>query len=338
MKSSNVISKFILSLFAVLAFCTSSSYAQGITVNARAYLQGALTNSFGIGATHDRPLMRDDLRNNPFTDTRVIPDNDIYQTPLAVNEYVTIDVTGNYTHVACGAYAEYQTIPEPISVFGVAGEDAIVDWVFLELRDKNDYSSVVATRSGLLQRDGDIVDLDGTSAVFFPDVTVDSYFLVVRHRNHLGSMTKYPKTPEELAELIDFSDLNMDVFDFANTDNTFNYSGLALTVMDVDGYELRALWAGDSNADGRISYRGGDQNDLVVLHQEIAGFDMTLNPLFKLDFQQSVGYLQGDIDMNGKAKFDNPNDDRNLLLVQVVLYSLNTKNIGNFAHLIEQLP
>jgi len=338
MKSSNVISKFVLLLCIVFAFCVStSSYAQGITVNARAYLQGALTNSFGTGTSHDRPLMRDDLRNNPFTDSRVIPDNDIYQTPLVLNEYITIDVTGSYTHVACGAYPQYQTIAEPISVFAVTGENAIVDWVFLELRDKNDYTNTVATRSALVQRDGDIVDLDGTSSVFFPDVNSDNYFLVVRHRNHLGAMTKYPLTPEVLADLVDFSDLATDVFDFANTDNMFNYSGLALNTMTVEGNELRALWAGDANADGKIIYRGED-NDLTVIHEEIAGFDLVLNPMFKLDFQLSVGYLQGDLDMNGKTKFNNPNDDNNLMLVLVTLYSLNTKNIANFAHLVQQLP
>lgn len=337
MKSSSLFSKFILFLFIMLTISVSRSTGQGVTVNARAYLQGALTNSFGTGSTHDRPLMRDDLRNNPFTDTRVIPDDDIYQTPLVVNEYITIDITGSFTHVACGAYSQYRTIAEPFSVFSVTGEDAIVDWIFLELRDKNDYTNVVATRSGLVQRDGDIVDLDGTSPVFFPDVTVDNYFLVIRHRNHLGVMTKYPRTPEELAGLIDFSDLETEVFDFANTDNMFNYSGMAQATLDVEGSEIRALWAGDCNADGKINYRG-DKNDLTVIHEEIAGFDMDLNPLFKLDFQLSVGYLQGDIDMNGKTKFDNPNDDRNVLLVQVVLYSLNDKNITNFAHIIEQLP
>lgn len=337
MKSSNVVSKIVLLLFILSVIYSFSASAQGITVNARAYLQGPLTNSYATGTTHDRPLMRDDLRFNSFTNTRVIPDNDIYQTPLVLNDYITIDLTGSYTHVACGAYNQYKTIVQPNTVFSVTGENAIVDWVFLELRDKNDYTDIVATRSALVQRDGDIVDLDGLSAVFFPDVTQDSYFLVVRHRNHLGVMTKYPLTSEVLADLIDFSDLTTDVFDFANTDLNFNYSGLAMNYMNVEGYELRALWAGDCNADGKINYRG-DKNDLTVLQEEIAGFDMTLNPLYKLDFELSVGYLQGDIDMDGKTKFDNPNDDRNILLVQVVLYSLNTKNITNFAHLIEQLP
>jgi len=153
----------------------------------------------------------------------------------------------------------------------------------------------------------------------------------------LGVMTKYPRTPDELAALIDFSDLNAEVFDFANTINEFNYSGMAMSTMDVEGYELKALWAGDCNSDGKVVFRG-DSNDLTVIHEEIAGFDLTLNPEYKLDFQLSVGYLQGDIDMNGKTKFDNPNDDRNILVVQVVLNGLNSHNITNFAHLIEQLP
>ena len=337
MKSSNLISKFILSLLVMSTFCVATTSAQGVTVNARAYLEVALINSFGTGTTHDRPLMRDDLRNNPFTDTRVIPDNDIYQTPLIVNDFVTIDITGSYTHVACGAYNQYKTILLPNTIFSVTGEDAIVDWIFLELRDKNDYTNIVATRSGLVQRDGDIVDIDGTSEVFFPDVPTDSYFLVVRHRNHLGVMTKYPITAEDLSTLVDFSDLNTDIFDFANEDSEFNYSGMALANINVEGYELNALWAGDCNADGRVSYRG-DGNDLTVIHEEVAGFDMTLNPMFKLDFQLSVGYLQGDVDMNGKVKFNNPDDDKNIVLVQLTLYNLNTKNIANFAHLVEQLP
>lgn len=337
MKSSNAVSKFVVALLLLCLFNTHSSFAQGITVNARAYLQGALTNSFEVGSTHDRPLMRDDLRDNPFTNTRVIPDNDIYQTPLVLNEYISIDLTDSYTHVACGAYPQYQTIPEPFAVFAVTGEDAIVDWVFLELRDNSDYTNVIATRSALVQRDGDIVDLDGTSKVFFPDVVADSYFLVVKHRNHLGVMTKYPRTPEDLAALIDFSDLDAEVFDFSNTNNEFNYSGMAQNNMIVEGTEINALWAGDTNADGRITYLG-DNNDLTVIHQEVAGFDLDLNPDYKLDFELSVGYLQGDIDMNGKTKFDNPTDDRNMLLVQVVLYDLNIKNITNFAHLIAQLP
>ena len=77
------------------------------------------------------------------------------------------------------------------SVLNISGNNAIVDWVFLELRSGLDPSIVLATRSALIQRDGDIVDVDGISPVRF-DYEVEGYdfHLVVRHRNHLGVMSR----------------------------------------------------------------------------------------------------------------------------------------------------
>lgn len=67
------------------------------------------------------------------------------------------------------------------------GIDEIVDWVFVELKDRVDNQTVVATRSGLLQRDGDVVGVDDFSPLEF-DVASDDYYVVVKHRNHLGIM------------------------------------------------------------------------------------------------------------------------------------------------------
>ena len=40
----------------------------------------------------------------------------------------------------------------------------LLDWVFVQLRSKDDYRTVIATRSGLLQQDGDVgKTLDGVS-------------------------------------------------------------------------------------------------------------------------------------------------------------------------------
>ncbi|MCB0810769.1 MAG: hypothetical protein KDB96_15940, partial [Flavobacteriales bacterium] len=41
------------------------------------------------------------------------------------------------------------------AVLAVTGSDAIVDWVIVELRDKNDNTLITASRAALLQRDGD---------------------------------------------------------------------------------------------------------------------------------------------------------------------------------------
>lgn len=75
------------------------------------------------------------------------------------------------------------------SILNVQGANAIVDWILLELRDPVDFNVLIATRTALLQADGDIVDIDGVSQVLFNDVLDGSYYVVARHRNHLSVMT-----------------------------------------------------------------------------------------------------------------------------------------------------
>src|ERR1700748_1357905 len=52
----------------------------------------------------------------------------------------------------------------------------IVDWVFIELRNTTTPGNAVQqTRSALLQRDGDIVDIDGVSPIYFKDIDPNNY-------------------------------------------------------------------------------------------------------------------------------------------------------------------
>ena len=89
----------------------------------------------------------------------------------------------NFTHVGGGGGEA--VLP---SVFDVIGNNAIVDWVLVELRQSGTPSNVIATRSALLQRDGDVVGLDGVSPVLL-EAPAGSYHIALRHRNHLGVMT-----------------------------------------------------------------------------------------------------------------------------------------------------
>ncbi len=89
----------------------------------------------------------------------------------------------NFTHVGNGGGEAIIS-----NALANTGGDKVVDWVFVELRDKTDNTTVLATRSGLLQQDGDVVDVDGFSPLEF-NVPSDDYYVVVRHRNHLGIMT-----------------------------------------------------------------------------------------------------------------------------------------------------
>lgn len=123
----------------------------------RAYLQGPHDTSLG--------LMNDDLRSN-----NLLP----LQEPFSAAGFIQLAPGGGETTTT--------------AVFSITGSDAIVDWVLVELRDKNDASRIMATRSALLQRDGDIVDVDGVSSVNF-DVCADDYYVAIRHRNHLSVMS-----------------------------------------------------------------------------------------------------------------------------------------------------
>lgn len=80
------------------------------------------------------------------------------------------------------------------NVIGLSGQDAIVDWIFLELRSPANASTIIATKRALVQRDGDIVsNLDGMSQVFFKNVPFNTtYYVSVKHRNHLGVMSASP--------------------------------------------------------------------------------------------------------------------------------------------------
>jgi hypothetical protein len=49
-------------------------------------------------------------------------------------------------------------------------------------------------------------------------------------------------------------------------------------------------------------------------------------------------YFKGDYNMDGKAKYANPNDDRNYLQGQIIYHPLNTKFISNLDGVIQQIP
>ncbi|MEZ5447943.1 MAG: hypothetical protein R3E89_02595 [Thiolinea sp.] len=74
-------------------------------------------------------------------------------------------------------------------VSGVNGQDAVVDWVLLELYAP-DTLALVAQRAAVLQRDGDVVDAaSGKVVINFPAVTPGAYRVGLRHRNHQSVLT-----------------------------------------------------------------------------------------------------------------------------------------------------
>lgn len=221
--------------------CMGSS---AILVSPTVYLQGAYDLISG--------LMNDELR------TSFLPLNE---------PYASLD----YTHVGGGGETAQQ------GVFNVSGPNAIVDWVFLELRDKSDYMNILATRSALLQRDGDVVDVDGVSPVVFANLLEDDYYVVVKHRNHLGVMSAVPITCSSVSVIVDFTnDLNA-VFGEVNGAAVLSNGRLG-------------LYSGDFNRNGQV--QNTDYNEMIS----------TLGV---------SGYQAGDFDLNSQVQ----NTDLQLKLI-----------------------
>ena len=210
-----------------------------IQISPIVFLQGASTNP----NTGEESLMRDDLR---------------------IASSVLIPTTSPYDSTTCDA-----------AVFIPSGIDAIVDWILIELRDPNDPAIVLATQSALLQRDGDIVATDGTSAVSI-EIASGDYYVAVKHRNHLGILTASTVT---LSKTVTNLDLSTDMS---------AVTGGALALRDM-GNGIFAMYAGDVNTDGSILntdvanalsvsgginvYSGADANmDGNILNTDIALF------------------------------------------------------------------
>lgn len=177
------------------------------------------------------------------------------------------------------------------AVLAVTGANAVVDWVRLELRAANSPSTLVCTRQALLQRDGDIVDTDGTSSVSF-DVAPGSYYVAVRHRNHLGCMTATAVSLGSAATMVDFT-----------APATATYGTDARKAVA----SKRVLWAGNARVDNKLSYTGSG-NDRDVIISLIGGLTPTATV---------PGYHTEDCTMDGLVKYTGTGNDRDPILLNI---------------------
>jgi len=71
------------------------------------------------------------------------------------------------------------------NVFSTNNNDAVVDWLKIELLDPVTFT-ILESRSALLQKDGNIVELDGETPLYMSIADHRDALLLIRHRNHLG--------------------------------------------------------------------------------------------------------------------------------------------------------
>ena len=177
----------------------------------------------------------------------------------------------------------------PSTVMANASNAAVVDWVVVELRDAADPTVIVASKRGVLLRDGSVMDVNRLSPLWIP-VAPGNYRVAVRHRNHLGAMTASPVALSSINTVIDFSAPGF----AAHGTNALNTIGAK-----------KVLWPGDANFDGEVKYTGsGNDRDAVLI--AVGGSTPT-------NVASNV-YTGADVNMDGEVKYVGANNDRDIIL------------------------
>ena len=255
----------------------------------RAFLAAKIILQGPYQASQD--LMRDQLRTKSL-----IPLEEPYSDMAA------------FTHVSGGGG---ETVDALEDFDYVADGDDIVDWVFLEIRDSAD--AVVSTRSALLQRDGDIIDIDGSnSAVSFEGITLDNYTIVVRHRNHLGVKS---------SGIVSMSPGTTAVYDFTSAVN--QAVGDQQEELETGVY---GVYGGNANGESAVAtaYKGirmtgpSTINDALALLNQLGGIYTAT---------QFDVYETEDLNLDGNVRMTGPSTINDALFLLGVLDGVYTNLI-----------
>ena len=231
----------------------------GLPVALKVWLEGGYDSGTG--------LMRDDLRS-----AGVVPPSE----PFTALGFALVGNTNTSFSSA---------------ILGTTGSNAIVDWVLNEARDANSPSNVLQSRAALVQRDGDVVGMDGLSNVVF-NLPAGSYHVAVRHRNHLGAMTLNPAALSSNPATLDFRSAALATW---GTDARKNLGGPLV------------LWAGNALRDASLRYTGsGNDRDPIL----VAVGSTTPNGT-------APGYLPADVNLDGTVKYTGNSNDRDPILVNI---------------------
>ncbi|MEO8961356.1 MAG: hypothetical protein ABI325_05720 [Ginsengibacter sp.] len=246
-------------------------------LKAKVFLQGAYNPEIG--------LMADKLR----TPVNLIPLSDPYRS-------VPYDIAFTHLNNAITETASASVFSDqPLS------NNDIVDWVFLELRNTvTPGNTVLQTRSALLQRDGDIVDVDGVSPVTFNNVVSGDYTIAVRHRNHLGLSTD----PDTFTPVLDEKQSTTVLVDFSTSSNIFGPATAYYVATD----SKHTLWGGNTNVNNIVRFSGPGNDKDYILNSILGGNSTT----------SIIGYSSGDINMDRTVKYSGPNNDKDFLLFSVL--------------------
>ncbi len=191
-------------------------------------------------------------------------------------------------------------------VLAVTGNNAIVDWVAVELRNNATPTTIVASRAALIQRDGDVVALDGASPLSF-SVSPGTYRVAIRHRNHLPAMTLNGVSLTSVATTVDLSSAATAAF------------GTEARKAITGTFPVQGLWAGDVLFDNNVQYVGANNDRDPIL--------TTVGSTTPNNVVTNV-YSTRDTNLDGSVIYVGLGNDRDLLLTTVGSTTPNSVRAG----------
>lgn len=181
-----------------------------------------------------------------------------------------------------------------------ASNPEVVDWVLIEIRRNLSANSKVSSKAVFIDENGYLRDQQGSDSITFSLIEPGTYYILIRHRNHLDIISS------SKIELRESSPLTLDFTSSLNSILPCQNNYDCLREVDTGVY---ALWRGDINQDGKIDYDNGNDDDYDYL------IGSCLSGVFT-NILSSV-YSQCDIDSNTSVRATGPsfiNDVSNLLI------------------------
>ena len=145
--------------------------------------------------------------------------------------------------------------------------DDVVDWVWIQLRDKENPHHVIAQRVAWLGKTGKVIDPEGEGSLVFMSPP-GKYYIALKHRNHLEAIS------HRLVDLDTTQNDLANVYDFTTNPH--------LLLLNTPGEDpVYGLFPGDINQDGRIQYSGpGNDRREILLEDGNRRSNSGINRLF----------------------------------------------------------
>ena len=209
--------------------------------------------------TQDDPVIHFGTGTNSQVDVKVtfLDGTTAQRTFVSVNQTITIDHPDVLAELKVFLEGPYDTttdlmktglnsaglIPltspypeDPRTVSSVPAD--VVDWVLIQARTQADGTAVIS-KSAFLKKDGKIVSDNGTTENITLALEQGSYYILVKHRNHVKIMSKNTVS-------LDYSSATL--FDFTNETNLYE----TISMKEIKS-GIWVMLGGDATGDGYVN-------------------------------------------------------------------------------------